>query len=448
MADQNQQHGRRPHFHRGRRGPDRRGNDRRHVPPQDQQQPSRDHVDVEQIMREIRARISQRHGIDLSTQQIQELAARRLEAILDPRTIKPSLLEQLRRSAGAPVDPRPSDPALSYSFEATTLYESPSGFVRFMRRLLQPILRLFFNPNPLIQAMHTQAQINQAALAREAERDRRQAEWNALHYEILQRLVTEISRTSLDAQGLSMRVESLAAKVDFNERRVRGVENTLHQARPAPRPSDSAPTAPPAPMPPREITPAEPQPADTSGREGPPEGSRRRRRRRRGRRPPMGTPFEGPAPAMVSADQGGAAAGGEVDVEPDMDDEEDEAVSAEAVSSEPVSSEPDSSAMPSSPEPAYVVDRFMSTVRSVPDAPQNSQQVSSEAVPSQAVPSQAVASETVPSETMPSETVSARSTPFEPATSEPPAPAPASPVSADDPRSTDPHEPSEPGTGT
>ena len=65
-------------------------------------------------MREIRARISQRHGIDLSTQQIQELAARRLEAILDPRTVKPSLLEQLRRSAGAPVDTRPSDPSLSY----------------------------------------------------------------------------------------------------------------------------------------------------------------------------------------------------------------------------------------------------------------------------------------------------------------------------------------------
>src|SRR5262245_7919044 len=263
MADQNQQHGRRPHFHRGRRGPDRRGNDRRHTPPQEQQG-SRDHVDVEQIMREIRARISQRHGIDLSTQQIQELAARRLEAILDPRTVKPSLLEQLRRSAGAPVDTRPSDATLSYSFEATTLYESPSGFVRFMRRLLHPILKLFFNPNPLIDTLHTQAQINQAAVAREAERDRRQAEWNALHYEILQRLVTEISRTSLDAQGLSMRVESLAAKVDFNERRVRGVENTLHQARPAPRPSDSAAHPPSAPLPPRESTPSE-TPATESG---------------------------------------------------------------------------------------------------------------------------------------------------------------------------------------
>ena len=42
-----------------------------------------DHVDVEQIMRDIRARIAQRHGIELTGQQIQELAARRLEA--DPR---------------------------------------------------------------------------------------------------------------------------------------------------------------------------------------------------------------------------------------------------------------------------------------------------------------------------------------------------------------------------
>jgi hypothetical protein len=200
MPDQNPQHGRRPHFHRGRRGPDRRGNDRRNTPPQDQQS-ARDHVDVEQIMREIRARISQRHGIDLTTQQIQELAARRLEAILDPRTVKPSLLEQLRRSAGSPIEPRPVEPGLSYAFEATTLYESPNAFVRFMRRLLQPVLKLFFNPNPLIQAMHTQTRINQAALAREAERERRQAEWNALHYEILQRLVLEISRTSLEGQG-------------------------------------------------------------------------------------------------------------------------------------------------------------------------------------------------------------------------------------------------------
>jgi hypothetical protein len=88
--------GRRPNYHRGRRGSDRRGNERRATQQQPAQQAPRtsgDHVDVEQIMREIRSRISQRHGIELTPQQIQDLAGRRLEAILDPRTVNPTLFE-------------------------------------------------------------------------------------------------------------------------------------------------------------------------------------------------------------------------------------------------------------------------------------------------------------------------------------------------------------------
>ncbi len=148
MADQNPQHGRRQHFHRGRRGPDRR-NERRGSgpaqPPEQGPREHRDHVDVEQIMRDIRSRISQRHGIELTTQQIQELAARRLEAILDPRTVKPSLLEQIRRSTSTPLD-APSSPELSYTFDDSTIYESHRGLLRFFRRLLNPLLKLFFNP--------------------------------------------------------------------------------------------------------------------------------------------------------------------------------------------------------------------------------------------------------------------------------------------------------------
>jgi hypothetical protein len=149
MADQNPQHGRRQHFHRGRRGQDRRGNERRGPTPAQPAEQSgrgehREHVDVEQIMREIRSRISQRHGIELSTQQIQELAARRLEAILDPRTVKPSLLEQIRKTASTPADTPPT--LENYSFEDSTLYDSPRGWLRFIRRLLNPLLKLFFNP--------------------------------------------------------------------------------------------------------------------------------------------------------------------------------------------------------------------------------------------------------------------------------------------------------------
>jgi hypothetical protein len=234
-------------------------------------------------MSDIRRRIAQRHSIDLSNTQIQELAARRLESILDPRGIKPALLDQLRRSAGTP----PSPPIQSQSkeppfvFEAQTLYESHRGLLRFVRKLLNPILKLFFNPNPLIHALHTQAKLNAEALVRETERDQRQAEWNALHYEILQRLVTETSRLSLELQNASLQVESLAAKVDFNERRVRNLEGTTQQQQPKPSSSPRHAEAPPAGGPAAAESPSTEQ---TGGEPSTTDGSRRRRRRRRGRR--------------------------------------------------------------------------------------------------------------------------------------------------------------------
>ena len=245
-------------------------------------------------MREIRGRIAQRQGIDLSNQQIQDLAARRLESILDPRAIKPSLLDALRRSAGAQAqraaEKIPNEPA--FSFEDTTIYDSHRGLMRFIRRMLNPLLKLFFNPNPLIRALHIQAKLNVEAAERDAERDRRQTEWNALHYEIVQRLVTEVSRATLELQALSLRVESLDAKVEFNERRVRGIEGSVHRARPQVVPGRPEPSAVSAPAPEAEPAPAEAPVAAAA--EGPQtsESARRRRRRRRGRRSGMG-PGEG-----------------------------------------------------------------------------------------------------------------------------------------------------------
>jgi hypothetical protein len=281
--EQNQQ-GRRPHYHRGRRGSDRRGGDRRNIPPPQSEQGGRDGQDVEQIMREIRARISQRHGIELTSQQVQELAARRLEAILDPRTVNPSLLEQLRRSAGK-VPETAADTTPPYVFEDRTIYESHNGLLRFIRRLLNPILKLFFNPNPIAHALNVQAKLNAESSAREAERDRRQAEWNALHYDLLQRLVTETARGSIEMQSLATRVESLGARVDFADRRVRAMEAGPQTARPPARQPESRPV--PA-LPssaavvaaPEEVVAAEPRAPESA----PGEGTRRRRRRRRGRR--------------------------------------------------------------------------------------------------------------------------------------------------------------------
>jgi len=268
---------RRGHFHRGRRGQDRRGFDRR-APAQPPPQPGRDQIDVEQIMREIRARIAQRQGVELSHQQIDDFAARRLEYILDPRAMKPEFLETLRRSADEVIERQgkrlPAEPV--YVFEDTTLYDSHRGILRLIRKLLNPLLKLFFNPNPLIRALHLQAKLNVEAAERDAMRERWQAEWNSLHYKIVERLVTEVARLSLEVQALSTRIESLGARVDFADRRVRAIEGTVHQLRPSGRPPEAA-----APVRPQETAPAPegaPEAAPST------EGGRKRRRRRRGRR--------------------------------------------------------------------------------------------------------------------------------------------------------------------
>jgi len=299
--DQNQDR-HRGNPHRPRRGPDRRGPARRPSPPQQtHDRPGRDQVDVEQIMRDIRGRIAQRQGIDLSNQQIQDLAARRLESILDPRAIKPSLLDGLRRGAAAPTgvaDKIPNEP--TFSFEDTTIYDSHRGALRFARRLLNPLLKLLFNPTPLIRALHLQANLNVETAERNAERDRRQTEWNALHFEIVQRLVTEVSRVSLELQALSMRVEALGARVDFNDRRVGHLEGSAHRGRPQGRPEPTVAS----PVVETDVAPSEPIAA--SGDTQTSEVARRRRRRRRGRRSGSGPGeyLSAGAPGALSATSG------------------------------------------------------------------------------------------------------------------------------------------------
>src|SRR5688572_4770344 len=119
-----------------------------------------DSVNVEQIMEQIRARIREKRGIDYTEQQIREMAAVKLEKFLDPRGVRSDLLEEFRRKQ--PKYEPPVVPTLV--FEDVTLFETHRGLLRFIRKLLHPVLKLFFNPNVLIHALHTQAEINKANL--------------------------------------------------------------------------------------------------------------------------------------------------------------------------------------------------------------------------------------------------------------------------------------------
>ena len=266
-------------------------------------------VDVEQIMKQIRGRIAEKRGVDYTEEQIRELANVRLEKFLDPKNLRSDLLEQFRRSRPAiKVDPAAFEPP--YTFDDQTLFASHRAPLRFIRKLLMPVLKLFFNPNTLNQVLHTQAQFNVEMLKRDATRRIERAEWNALYYEVLHNLVLETTRMTIEVKNLRMRVESLSSRLDFSERRVRALEGVVQYRPEAMRARER-----------REPPPEAAAGAATEGvvadglgtgeaaaGPGRPEGdgaSRRRRRRRRGRRGGReGGPDETPGVAAGDAEQG------------------------------------------------------------------------------------------------------------------------------------------------
>jgi hypothetical protein len=244
-----------------------------------------DSVDVEQIMRQVRSRIREKRGVDYTEDEIRELASVKLERFLDPKGVRSDLLEQYRKRREASTTPR------NYSFEDTTLYESSRPLLRAIRKLLNPILKLFFNPTPVVEALHIQSKLNETY---------NQAE--SLYYELIHNLVLETTRLGIEVKNLKMRVESMSSRLDFDERRARALEGVVQY-----RPGTVAPLQPPA--------------AGSGGGSGSGGGvnatmsaeeaeRRSRRRRRRGRRRPGG-PGERPGQSGGGGQEAGGGDAGE-----------------------------------------------------------------------------------------------------------------------------------------
>lgn len=255
-----------------------------------------DQIDVEQIMKQIRTRIKEKRGVDYTDQEIRELASVKLERFLDPRAVRSDLLAAYRRQR--PPVPLPSlpGPPENYAFEDSTIYESHRGPLKFLRKLFNPLLKLLFNPNPLIHVLHLQSKINDytwqtmaAQFDRVGQRFVTRDELDALNYEVLNNLVLELTKLGIENRNLRMRLESMTTRLDFDERRQRAFEG-LVQFKPAV-------VAPPVATP--QVDGDEDEDADgTDATQAGPGGDAgragKRRRRRRGRkRGPDGAPQAG-----------------------------------------------------------------------------------------------------------------------------------------------------------
>jgi len=174
-------------------------------------------VDVQSVMEQIRARLREKRGVDYTEQQIRELAAVKLERFLDPKAVRSDLLKEFRAGRTA---------QLFVPFGPNPLFSARRPIVARIRRWLHPVLRLFFNPDPLQESC---GRINELATITVANEN--------LYYELLHNLVIELTRASIEVQNLKVRVDSLASRLDFDERRARALENAVVY-RPTPQVTD------------------------------------------------------------------------------------------------------------------------------------------------------------------------------------------------------------------
>jgi hypothetical protein len=196
-----------------------------------------DSIDADALLARVEERLREKRGADYTEAQVRELASVKLETFLDPRAVRSDLLQQFRKGRRTlPPTPHPD-----------ALFAAERPFVRRMRRLLRPVLRLFFNPDPLTDAM---AWLHQTSTDMPGE----------LYYELLHNLVVELTRTSIEVKNLRMRVDSLTGRLDVSERRARALESVVEYREGA-------------------------TPSEASSPEGPGQRSARRRRRRSRRGP-------------------------------------------------------------------------------------------------------------------------------------------------------------------
>jgi hypothetical protein len=160
-------------------------------------------VDVQEIMRAIRKRIDEKKQRLYTDDEIQEIAERRLDSVLDAHDFSSTLI----------ADFRAHPERWNFSFEAETLYRSSRGLVgtvlRALRGALQPVQKLFWNPNPLISALS------------------RQSELNRYYVHLLHNLAVEVTRQNLELQDLKNRNLQLQGRMELLARREKTLESMV-----------------------------------------------------------------------------------------------------------------------------------------------------------------------------------------------------------------------------
>jgi hypothetical protein len=160
-------------------------------------------IDVEAIMANIRRKIDEKRKGLYTEEEVREIAEMKLDAVLEASEFNSDFVAAFRAR----------DEKWNYRFDPETIYASShaggGGFIRSARRLLNPVLKLFFNPNPIISALS------------------RQADLNRYYVLLLHNMAQELTRANLELTNLKARLRTLGIRVDFQGKREKTMEQVV-----------------------------------------------------------------------------------------------------------------------------------------------------------------------------------------------------------------------------
>jgi hypothetical protein len=152
-------------------------------------------IDVETIMSDIRKKIGEKRKGLYTEEEVKEIAEMKLDAVLDASEFNSDFVTAFRDR----------DAQWNFSFGPETIYASSRGvsgsIIRWARKLLNPVLKLFFNPNPVISSLS------------------RQSDLNRYYAQLLHNMALEMTKMNLEMTNLKARLRSTGIRVDNQTRR-------------------------------------------------------------------------------------------------------------------------------------------------------------------------------------------------------------------------------------
>jgi hypothetical protein len=160
-------------------------------------------IDGESIISTIKEKIDEKRGELYTEEEVREIAEMKLEPILDASEFSSDFIDVFRAR----------ESQWNYTFDPDTIYVSQRGgagrLVTFARKLLNPVLKLLFNPGPIIGALS------------------RQSDLNLYYVQLLHNMMVEMTKMNLEMTNMKARQRALGIQVDFLGRREKMLEKMM-----------------------------------------------------------------------------------------------------------------------------------------------------------------------------------------------------------------------------